>query len=155
MAWPEPTVSDLPYLVFGVGAVVAVSAAGTLQLAALPAGIAVVDWVEYRSRLSAETPLAGVATAVVLCCLLVCCTLTQMRFGLYFALIGGAFFAQAVRFVFLRQPAPSTLFRQGYPNLVALSILCSALADGLPQFRWVTLWLLAGAYCFRKLYVRW
>lgn len=152
---PEPTAADLLYVVFAVGAVVAVAVAGTPQLALLPVSIAIVDWAEYRSRLSGETPLAAIATGIVLYCLLACCALGRARFGLYFGLIGAAFFTQAVRFVVLRRPAPWTLFRQGYPSLVGLSIVCSALADGIPQFRWVTLWLLAGAYGFRKLYVRW
>lgn len=155
MERPDPTAVDLPYIVFTVGAFVAVAAVGTPRLAVLPVAIGLVDWAEYRGRLSGATPLAVGATAVGLSCLLACCTLDWARFGLYFALVGVAFFAQAVRFVLLSQPAPSTLFRQGYPSLVGLSIVCSALADGLPQFRWVTLWLLAGAYCFRKLYVRW
>ena len=155
MDTPEPTLVDLLYAGFCSGVAAAVALGSSPALVVLPLLIGLVDWAEYRNRLSADTPLALGATLAILGSLLLSCLLDASALGTYFGLVGIAFFLQAVRFVVLASPAPWTLFRQGYPSLVGLSIVCSALADGLPQFRWVTLWLLAAVYAFRKFYVRW
>lgn len=155
MESPEPTTTDLLYGGFLVGAIVTLVVGARPALVGLPVLVGVVDWVEYRNRVSTSQPLTVVMTVIALGFLLVSCRLDSTQLGTYVGLLGVVFFLQAVRFVMLTNPAPSRLFRQGYPSLVGLSIICSALADGLPQFQWVPLWLLAGVYVFRKLYVRW
>ncbi|WP_436901126.1 hypothetical protein [Halovenus halobia] len=155
METPEPRGADILYGAFLFGVIAALALEAVAALVALPVVIGVVDWVEYRDRLSTDEPLAVVLTILGLSCLLLCCRFDSTQLGTYVGLVGVVFFLQAVRFVLLTNPAPSRLFRQGYPSLVGLSIICSALADGIPQFQWVPVWLLAGVYVFRKLYVRW
>ncbi len=155
MVTPEPRAVDILYVAFLLGIIAALALNAVVTLVALPVVIGVVDWVEYRSRLSTDEPLAVVLTVLALSCLLLCCRFDSTQLGTYVGLVGVVFFLQAVRFVILANPAPARLFRQGYPSLVGLSIICSALADGIPQFQWVPVWLLAGVYVFRKLYVRW
>lgn len=155
METPDPRAADILYVAFFLGSIVALALDAVATLVVLPVVIGVVDWVEYRRRLSTDEPLAVVLTVLALSCLLLCCRFDSTQLGTYVGLVGVVFFLQAVRFVILANPAPSRLFRQGYPSLVGLSIICSALADGIPQFQWVPVWLLAGVYVFRKLYVRW
>ncbi len=155
METPEPTATDLLYGGFLLGTAATLVVGARPALVVLPILIGAIDWVEYRNRLSGDKPLTVAMTVVALGCLLLSCRLDSTQLGAYVGLLGVVFFLQAVRFVILANPAPSRLFRQGYPSLVGLSIICSALADGIPQFQWVPVWLLAGVYLFRKLYVRW
>lgn len=117
--------------------------------------VGVVDWIESRQRDPSHTLRLLAITAIVLAVLLACLRLPESRMAAYFGGLSTVFFLQAIRDVLVYEPNPIVLFRHGYPSLVGISIVCSALADGLVQFRRALIVLLAAVFFFRKLYVRW
>jgi drug/metabolite transporter superfamily protein YnfA len=155
MKRPNWQAADFLYAGFLLGSLpLGLGATGyRLVMAGFAVTIGLVDWLECRQREQSARLLGS--TAVVLAVLLCALAVPEQRLGTYFAVLGGAFFLQAVRHVLVFEPNPVRVFRRGYPSLVGLSIVCSALADGLVQFRWVLVGFLGAAFLFRKLYVRW
>ncbi|WP_336325459.1 hypothetical protein [Halovenus sp. HT40] len=150
-------IGDLFYAGFlFAGLLIAYGATGyRLVMAGFVLTIGLVDWVESRQREASQTlPLLAI-TAIVHAVLLACLALPESRMAAYFGGLSAVFFLQAIRDVLVYEPNPIALFRHGYPSLVGMSIVCSALADGLVQFRRTLIVLLGVAFLFRKLYVRW
>jgi hypothetical protein len=148
---------DLCYAGFLIGTLIlGYSATGyRLLMVGFVAAIGVTDWIESRRRGKLHAPQMVTVTALSLLILFGCLTVPETRLAVYFAGLSAVFLLQAIRHVLVYEPNPAVLFRQGYPSLVGLSIVCSALADGLVQFRRTLLVLLAAVFLFRKLYARW
>jgi hypothetical protein len=148
---------DLCYAGFLVGSLLfGYGATGyRLLMVGFVVAIGVVDWIESRQRGKLHTLRMVAVTALSLLALLACLTLPETELATYFAGLSVVFLLHAVRQVLVYDPNPAVLFRHGYPSLVGISIVCSALADGLVQFRRTLLVLLAAVFLFRKLYVRW
>lgn len=150
-------VSDLCYAGFVSGSLVIGSGATGYRvvMVGFAVTIGVVDWLEVRRRGRSENTRLLAITVLCLATLLGCVTVPETKLALYFIGLGAVFFLQAIRHVLVYNPNPIVLFRHGYPSLVGISIVCSALADGVIQFRRVLIILLAATFLFRKLYVRW
>jgi len=103
--------------------------------------VVLVDWAETRDLLArgVETGRGhALLVALTLPILALWYGLAVQPTGalpLYFALLAGFFFLQAVRDAAILRLSPVELLSRGYPNLVAVYIVFSAAADAVDQFQ--------------------
>jgi len=132
-------------------------ALGTALFALL---VGLVDWAETRDLLSRESlsrrEYAAVLglTGPVLACLFAVAVQPAAALPLYFGLLAGLFFLQAVRDALALGLSPLELLSRGYPNLVAVFIVLSAAADAVNQYRGVLVLIAVLVYLARK-WFRW
>jgi hypothetical protein len=122
--------------------------------------VVLVDWVETRDLLvrGVETRqehalLAGL-TLPILGLWYGLAVQPASALALYFALLAGVFFLQAVRDAIVLGLSPVELLSRGYPNLVAVYIVCSAATDAVDQFQSTLLVVGVLIYLVRK-WFRW
>lgn len=113
----------------------------TLGMTLFAVVVGVVDWVETRQLLSSDTEtrsdfaLAIGLTLPVLGAWYALAIQSPAALPVYFGLLAGVFFFQAVRDAILVELSPVELLSRGYPNLVAVYIVFSAAADAIDQFQ--------------------
>jgi len=149
---------DAAYLGVGLAAVFSSPVETLLGAATVGFAVAVLatDWVELRVRRSDHERTGVVLALATLPMLAVWAALpvvADSNLSLYFALAGGVFFLQAGREVATFDLTPIELLRHGYPNLIGVCLVCSALADPLIQFRATLVGLVAFTFVVRKTFV--
>lgn len=113
----------------------------TLGMALFALVVALVDWAETRDLLSRgvearrEQALLVGLTLPILGLWYGLAVQPVGALPLYFALLAGFFFLQAVRDALALDLSPIELLSRGYPNLVAVYIVFSAAADAVDQFQ--------------------
>jgi hypothetical protein len=113
----------------------------TLGMALFALAVGLVDWAETRDLVSRSVE-TGQGHALLVGLTL---PILGLWYGLavqpadalplYFALLAGFFFLQAVRDAVVLTLSPVELLSRGYPNLVAVYIVFSAAADAVDQFQ--------------------
>lgn len=110
-----------------------------MSLFALLVGL--VDWIETRELLSRgvetrrEYALLVGLTLPILGAWYALAVQPASALPLYFGLLAGFFFLQAIRDTAMLALSPVELLSRGYPNLVAVYIVFSAAADAVDQFQ--------------------
>jgi hypothetical protein len=156
--WLRTYALDAAYLGVGMAAVLSSPAETLLGIATVGFAVVVLaaDWVELRVRLS-DRKQTGIVLALATLSILAVWTalpvVADSNLRLYFALAGGVFFLQAGREVATFGRGPIELLRHGYPNLIGVCLVCSALADPLIKFRSTLLALVAFTFVVRKAFV--
>lgn len=161
-AWHRIALTDALYGGVLLAAMVQGRPATTLSLAmALFALlIYVVDWVETRGVVdravkSRKGEAATFAlTAPILVTWGVLATLGPRDLAMYFGLLAGFFFMQAVRDAVVLELSPVSLLARGYANLVAVYLVFGAAVSAVDRLQVVLVMLATFVYLVRKSF-RW